>query len=128
MRIIDRRGQLTRRTVLRGSMLAVPGVAASMAISPDAAWAQAAANLKPATMVTLAQVARDIYPHDRLADAHYIAAIAGYDAAAPAVRDMLEKGCDALDAEAMKRHASSYIAVPGEVDRVAILTSQEAAL
>jgi hypothetical protein len=126
MRIIDRRGQLTRRTVLRGTALAVPGVAVSMAISPDAAWAQAAHNLKPATMATLAQAARDIYPHDRLADAHYITAISGYDAAAPAVRTMLEDGCAKLNAEAKKRHARSYIAVPDEADRVAILKTQEA--
>ncbi len=125
MRVIDRRTPLTRRTVLRGSAIAVPGIAAGMAIAPDAAWAQGAKNLTPATMATLARAARDIYPHDRLADAHYITAVAGYDSAAPAVRELMTKGCASLDAEAHKRHGTVYLAVADESDRVAILQAME---
>jgi len=125
MRVIDRRPQITRRTVLRGSAIAVPGIAAGMTIAPDAAWAQAAKNLTPATMATLARAARDIYPHDRLADAHYITAVAGYDSAAPAVRDTMTKGCASLDAEAHKHHGTTYLLVADESDRVTILQSIE---
>ncbi len=126
MRVVDRRSLVTRRGVLRGGAIAVPGIAAGMAIAPEAAWAQAAKNLTPATMATLARAARDIYPHDRLVDAHYITAVAGYDSAAPAVREMMTKGCAALDAEAHKRHGTAYLAVPEETDRVAILKVIEA--
>jgi hypothetical protein len=125
MRLVDRRPQVTRRVVLRGTALAVPGAAAALAISPAAAWAQEAQNLKPATMATLAHAARDIYPHDRLADAHYITAIAGYDTGLPAVRELMATGCALLDVEAHKRHACPYIAVADEPDRVAILKEIE---
>ena len=46
-------------------------------------------------MRTLAKVARDIYPHDHLADRYYIAAVAPWDAKAasdPKVKAMLEEG------------------------------------
>lgn len=123
MRIIDRRGHITRRVVLRGSALAVPGIAASFAIAPGAAWAQAAKNLSPATMATLARAARDIYPHDRIADSFYITAISGYDSAKPEIRDLMTKGCAALDAAAKRTGTASYLGVVTEDDRVAILKS-----
>jgi hypothetical protein len=125
MRVIDRRPQVTRRTVLRGTAIAVPGIATGMAIAPEAAWAQAAKNLTPATMATLARAARDIYPHDRLADAHYITAVVGYDTAALAVRDMMAKGCATLDSEARKHYGTTYILVADESERVTILQGME---
>ena len=125
MRVVDRRTKITRRIVLRGGAIAVPGIAVGMAIVPDAAWAQAAKNLAPATLTTLARAARDIYPHDRLGDAHYITAVAGYDSGTPEVRDLMSKGCATLDAEAQKRHGTSYLAVVDENDRVAILKANQ---
>ncbi|HQT79347.1 MAG TPA: gluconate 2-dehydrogenase subunit 3 family protein, partial [Rhodopila sp.] len=126
MRVVDRRTGVTRRVILRGSALAVPGAAAAMAISPKAAWAQAAKNLTPATMATLARAARDIYPHDQLADAYYVTAVSSYDSAAPAVRDLMTKGCAGLDAEAHKRHGTPYLGVGSEDDRLAILKGMQA--
>lgn len=125
MRVVDRTPKVSRRIVLRGGAMAVPGVAAGMTICQGAAWAEAAKNLAPATLTTLARAARDIYPHDRIADAYYITAVSGYDAGKPEVRDLMTKGCAALDAEARKRHAASYLAIPLEDDRVAILKSME---
>jgi hypothetical protein len=125
MRVIDRRPQVTRRTVLRGTAIAVPGIAAGMAIAPEAAWAQAAKNLTPATMATLARAARDIYPHDRLADTYYITAISAYDSATPEVRELMTKGCASLDAEAHKHHGTTYLLVEVESDRVTILQGVE---
>ncbi len=124
MRIVDRRPQITRRIVLRGAAV-MPGIAAAMTIVPGAAWAQAAVNLAPATLTTLARAARDIYPHDRIADSYYIAAVAGYDSGAPALRDMMTQGCQTLDADAMKRHGTSYLLIPEESHRVAILTANQ---
>jgi hypothetical protein len=109
----------------RGGALAVPALAAGMTIAADAAWAQAAKNLTPATLTTLARAARDIYPHDRLADAHYITAVSGYDSGKPEVRDLMTKGCATLDADAHKRHGMTYLAIAEEADRLAILKAHE---
>jgi hypothetical protein len=125
MRVVDRRPRVTRRIVLRGGAIAVPGIAAGMTIVPGAAWAQAAKNLAPATMTTLARAARDIYPHDRIADAYYITAVSAYDAGKPEVRVLMTTGCATLDAEAQKRHGSTYLMVPEETDRVVILKAIE---
>jgi hypothetical protein len=125
MRVVDRRPNVTRRIVLRGGAMAIPGIAAGMTIVPDAGWAQAAQNLLPATLTTLARAARDIYPHDHVADSNYIVAVAGYDTDKPEVRDLMTKGCAALDAEARKRHGVAYLSVVQESDRLAILKAKE---
>lgn len=125
MRVVDRRPQVTRRVVLRGGAIAVPGLAAGMMIVPDAAWAQAAKNLAPATLTTLARAARDIYPHDRVADSYYITAVSGYDSGKPEVRDLMTKGCAILDADAKKKFGTAYLLVAEETDRVAILTANQ---
>ena len=57
-----------------------------------------AQTLKPATMTVLARAARDIYPHDRLADRYYIAAVLPYDdkaAGDAALKALLEDGVGA---------------------------------
>jgi hypothetical protein len=125
MRVVDRRARVTRRIVLRGGAMAVPAVAAGMAITPDAVWAQSAKNLTPATLTTLARAARDIYPHDRLGDVYYIAAVSGYDSGSPEVRDLMTQGCATLDAAAKQHHGSAYLLVPSESDRVAILVANQ---
>lgn len=130
MREIERRTTVSRRVFLQ-STAAAP-VAAQMAaaafaltISADAAWAQAAKTLSPKTMATLAQTARDIFPHDHLADKFYIVAISGYDglaAADPKMKSMLDDGVAQLDAEAASRFkAANYLAMNWEADRVLIL-------
>src|SRR6476646_8395389 len=127
MRDVDRRTKVSRRIFLRGSATAVPAAAvaaAGMSISPEAAWAQDAKNLTPRTMATLARMARDIYPHDRLADVYYITAVAGYDAKAgkdAAFRKMVETGVTQLDEKARLSHKSPYLMVEWETDRVALL-------
>jgi hypothetical protein len=114
MRETDRRIQLSRRVVLRGSAAALPAAAAGgMAGSPVTAWAQAARNLNPATLATLARAARDIYPHDSFPDSVYMTAVGGYDAKAqdPALRKLLEEGVAALDAESQRRYGRPYAEV-----------------
>jgi hypothetical protein len=125
MRVVDKRARVSRRIVLQGGAVAVPAVAAGMTIAPDAVWAQTAKNLAPATMTTLARAARDIFPHDRIADVYYIKAVAGYDDGKPEVWDLMVKGCAALDADARKRFGKPYQSVAAETDRVTILTAAQ---
>ena len=129
MRVIDRRKQVSRRTFLQGSATAVPAVglaAAGMTIGAHAAWAQVAATLKPHTMATLVLMARDIFPHDRLADVYYVKAVTPYDAKAgsdPAFHKMVETGVAELDAWSQRAHKATYLQVPWEADRVVILVA-----
>jgi hypothetical protein len=128
MREMDKRTRVSRRVFLRNSATAVPAAAAiatGMTITQHAAWADTASTLKPRTMVTLARLARDIYPHDRLADVYYIKAVAGYDGLAakdPKLAKMIADGVAALDAAARRKFGADYIAVAWEHDRLTLLT------
>lgn len=127
MREIDKRPRATRRVFLRGAATAVPAAAAaSCLLTADAAWAQQAVNLKPGTMVVLARVARDIFPHDRIPDRFYVAAIRPYDEKAGTdsdLRALLEEGVAKLDAAATARFGvrGGYVALNWEHDRVPLL-------
>jgi hypothetical protein len=74
-------------------------------------------------MATLVQMARDIYPHDRLADRYYAAAVKAHDTAEQA--EAIEAGVAALDALAVGRGSPSYVETGWEVDRVAMLREIE---
>jgi hypothetical protein len=129
MREIDRRTRVSRRLVLRGGAAAVPmALVAGELIAPAAAWAQDAKALAPATLVTLAKMARDIYPHDHISDSFYITAVTPWDgkaAADPATKELLEGGVARLNQDAQDRHGVVYIAVPWEDDRVQLLKGLE---
>lgn len=114
------RRQLLSRSVAAGAAFVVgPGFIAA----PDAAWAMETTALKPASMATLIQMARDIYPHDHVADEFYAIAVKGYDTA-DAATDM-EAGIAALDAAARGKGHTSYLAMGWERDRVDILRAME---
>ncbi len=131
MREIDRRSRVSRRSFLHASATVLPAAAAAatgLGISAEAAWAQEAKTLKPATMATLVLMARDIFPHDHIGDVFYIKAVMPYDAKAgsdPASRALIEEGVARLDADAMDRHQVAYLAVPWEQQRVEILRGVE---
>ncbi len=131
MREVDKRRQVHRREFLRGAATVPPAAAAAaagLAVAPDAAWAGDLRSLKPATMTVLARAARDIYPHDRLADRYYIAAVLPYDdkaAADAALKALLENGAAQLDAESRKRFGRDYIRVGSEEQRVQVLQAVE---
>ena len=131
MREVDGRTKVSRRVFLRGSTTAVPAAAiavAGVSIGPEAAWAQQAQNLKPHTMATLVRMARDIYPHDRLADVYYVKAVAGYDAKAgqdAQFHKMVEDGVAQLDAAAQTHFKGPYLIVAWETDRVVLLRGIE---
>src|SRR3982075_2259743 len=130
MREVDRRGKYSRRIFLQGAASAIPvvAVASSTGIGIEGAWADDATTLSPTTLKTLLKVARDIYPHDFLADSYYITAIKPWDGKAakdPAVKALLEDGVRRLDQDARDRHKVAYLQVPWEADRVVLLQGVE---
>jgi hypothetical protein len=120
------RKPISRRTFLRRSSeltlaTAVSVTAAGALLNSSEAWALEVKSLKPDTMKTLLQLARDIYPHDRIADRFYAIAIKGHDeraAADEAHKALIEDGIADLDATA---GPGGYIGIGWESDRVALL-------
>ncbi|WP_210530172.1 Twin-arginine translocation pathway signal [Rubellimicrobium arenae] len=116
---LTRRELLTRSLAAGGSFL----VGTSWVTSQSAAWAVEVATLKPETMATLVQMARDIYPHDRIPDDRYVVAVKGYDT--PEQAPMIEEGIAALNAAARGQGFDSYLAAGWEDDRVEMLKAME---
>jgi hypothetical protein len=121
---------LTRRELLQRSsaagataMLVISG---SAVIAADKAWGLEVTALKPETMATLIQMARDIYPHDHVPDKFYAVAMKGYDtemaAKDAAKKDMIENAVADLNAKA---GAGGYLGLGWEDDRVAVLKQIE---
>ena len=117
---------MTRRALLKqGTALGAAFVAGAgfLAHATDA-WAVELKALSPETMATLIQMARDIYPHDRIADQYYAVAVKGHDDKAAEDADhkvLIEDGVADLDARARAAGAPSYLGVGWEIDRVALL-------
>jgi len=74
-------------------------------------------------MATLGQMARDIYPPDRIPDERYVVAVKGYDT--PEQAGMVEAGVAALDAAARGQGHASYLGALWEAERVSILKAVE---
>ncbi len=125
--VMDRisRAGLSRRDLLKRSVAAGGTflVGAGWVTGKSAAWALEVSSLEPATMATLVQMARDIYPHDRIPDAHYVVAVKGYDT--PEQAPVVEEGIAALDAAARDMGHAGYLGALWETERVAILRSLE---
>ncbi len=114
------RRELLSRSITAGASFVVGG---GFVAGADAAWAMETAALKPETMVTLIQMARDIYPHDQVADEYYAAAVKGYDTAEAA--EGIEAGIAALNAAARGKGHADYLSIGWERDRVDILRDME---
>ena len=116
---------MTRRALLSRTMatwaLAISG--AGFIAAPDAAWAMEVTVITPEQMATLLQMARDIYPHDRVADQFYAVAVKGYDANDK--KAMVATGIAELDAAAVAQGHASYLAIGWEADRVKVLQAVE---
>jgi hypothetical protein len=115
--------KLDRRQFLAGVSTALI-ISGAALIHPAEAWGLEVKNLTPETMRTLIKMARDIYPHDRLADRFYAVAMKGYDEKAgsdAATKAMLETGVSTLDELARKKHGVAYADVDWEAERVALL-------
>ena len=74
---LSRRGFLQRSATGFAAAIAITSTGALLNVSE--AWALDVKGLKPETMKTLILVARDIYPHDKVADRYYAIAMKGYD-------------------------------------------------
>jgi hypothetical protein len=130
MREVDPRSRFNRRNFLKGAAVTVPAAAivATTSLGIEDAWAEDATALSPSALKTMVKVARDIYPHDFLADTYYIKAIKPWDGKAAKdakIRTMLESGVGRLDQDARDRHKLAYLDVPWEADRVALLQAIE---
>lgn len=116
---------LTRRALLARAVsagaLAFTGV--GFICAPTAAWAMDVKVIAPGQMATLLQMARDIYPHDQIADQYYAAAVKGYDAEDK--KALVETGIAELDAAAKALGHADYVSIGWEEDRVKVLQSVE---
>ncbi|MEF9481639.1 twin-arginine translocation signal domain-containing protein [Ralstonia sp. 1B3] len=131
MRVLDKQPKVSRRGFLRGSGLAaisVTVVPSAMAVTKDVVVEHSFPLLGTATGRTLVRMARDIYPHDKLADKFYVEAVAPYDAAAgkdSTVKTLLINGVHDLDQRARQRYGVPYVQVKTENERVALLKDIE---
>ncbi|MEM8795060.1 MAG: twin-arginine translocation signal domain-containing protein [Pseudomonadota bacterium] len=121
---LDPKG-LTRRQLLSQATAAGAAfvVGAGFIAAPTGAWAAETKALKPETFATLVQMARDIYPHDKVGDEYYVVAVKGYDTAEAA--SGIEAGIAALDAAAQGKGFKNYLGAGWERDRVDILRGME---
>ena len=117
--ILTRRDLLVRSAALGALLVSGAGFIAA----PDAAWALEVKVVGEHNMATLLQMARDIYPHDRVGDQFYAVAIKGYDAEDK--NTFVTEGVAALDAAAKAAGHADYVSVAWEEDRVKILQSME---
>ena len=123
MQTIEKKG-LTRRALLgraaAAGALSVTGL--GFIAAPNAAWAMEVSVITPAQMATLLQMARDIYPHDRLNDLHYAKPLAELLAKQP---ELIADGLHELQASAEQRHGQPFEGLNTEIDRVALLREIE---
>lgn len=126
MRLIDKRVKVSRRDLLR-SGTAVAAAATVMPVSLTQAAEPVA--LSKESFATLVKMARDLYPHDKIADKYYAAVIESLDKAAKddaALKTLLEDGAAELDKKAMGlKNGGGYGAMSSEEERVAILKEIE---
>ncbi len=94
---LTRRQLLSRATAAGASFV----VGAGFVAAPRRRLGDRDPPLKPDTMATLVQMARDIYPHDRVGDEYYVVAVKGYDM--PDAADEIEAGIAALNGAAQDK-------------------------
>ena len=126
MRLIDKRIKVSRRDMLR----ATSAVAAAATVLPvSVVKAAEPVALSRESFATLVKMARDIYPHDKIADKYYAAVVESLDKAAKddaALKTLLEDGVTELDKKAAGlKNAGGYSATSSEDERVAILKEIE---
>lgn len=114
-KILSRRELLRRALAIGGCAVVGPGFIAA----PNAAWALEVQHIKSGTMATLLQMARDIYPHDRVGDEFYVRAIKTYDSVDMAA--IIEAGIADLN----ERSGGQYVELGWERQRVEILKTIE---
>ena len=118
-------GALTRRELLKRTMAtgAVALLGPGFITAHNAAWAMEVSHISAHEMTTLLQMARDIYPHDQIADEYYAIAVKGYDSEDQ--KAMVEAGVAQLDSLAQAAGAPSYMETKWEANRVKLLEQIE---
>lgn len=118
--------QISKQGLSRRALLSRAAAAGALAVAgagfiaaPDAAWAVEVSNVSEHEMATLLQMARDIYPHDKVGDRFYAIAVKSYDSEEQ--KKAVAEGIAALDAAAKKAGFEDYLSTGWEADRVAIL-------
>lgn len=122
--------KLTRRQLLKRGMCVGSGLllGSGFIAGGNAAWALEVKALKPHTMATLVQMARDVFPHDKFGDELYAAAVKGHDDTAAGdaeFKAMIEDGVASLDKLAQGGGTTDYVSTGWEIDRTNILKSIE---
>lgn len=131
MRIVPKAIPVTRRNFMRGGGLAAIGVMvapAALAKPVQAALIESFHTIGQGSAKTLLVMARDIFPHERLADSYYVQALAPYEKAAgkdAALKALIQNGTRDLDKAAQARFGLPYAQVKLETDRVLLLKAIE---
>ncbi len=129
MRVVDKRLKVSRRVMMRtGGAVAAATAVAPAAVMSGKAFAYSTMAISDDSFGTLVRMARDLYPHDKIADKYYAAVIEGLDASAkddPATRELLENGVQILDGLSERMGYGKYMANDKEEDRVAVLKELE---
>ena len=126
MRVVDKIERPSRRNFIARSAGVI--ALAGPVLASASALADTLGAVPADTAPTLVLMARDLYPHDRLPDDYYKAAvqtIATGVAADPNHKTLLTDGVKQLDAAAMRISNRPYLAIEKEQDRVAILKTIE---
>ena len=114
MRLIDKRFKISRRDMLRtGGAVAAAAAVVPTGVLSGKVFAAEPVALSADGFATLVKMARDLYPHDKIADTYYAAVMAGIDASAKddaAAKDMLEKGVALLDGLSERMGHGKYAA------------------
>ena len=127
MRVVDKRFKVSRRTMMKTG----GAVAAAATVTPASLMsgkAVAATAISENDFATLVKMARDLYPHDKLADKYYVVVIEGLDTAAKddaAAKELLVKGVETLNGLSERMGYGTYLASQKEEDRVAVLKELE---
>ena len=124
----------TRRFSRRGFLSASAATIAAVAATGGAMLADAQApgtepaKLNPDELRALVKFTRDLFPHDRLDDSYYAAALASLEAEAEkdsATRKLLAGGVAQLNSLAMAAVGKSYADVADEAARVGVIKQIE---
>lgn len=119
---------LSRRTFLKNSGLSAIGITilatANLAAISAECYARDSSAISADAGTTLLKMARDIFPHDRIPDEHYMSVLAPYVAEAVGnqkLKVLVSNGVANLNEAAMKQFGKTYAEIPAESDRVSLL-------
>ncbi len=125
----ERAGGVNRRDFLAASGTTAIGAAmvvgSGTLLLPSQGWGMELKALKPETMATMIQMARDIYPHDRVPDKFYAKAMRAHDDAAADDAEKLAFFEDGIADLNGKSGDGGYLGLGWEADRVALLRDME---